>query len=377
MHLTAQILLDTTAEQADALKRTLRLTNACCDYMSKMAFERKIFSRFGLQKIAYREVRDAFPPLAAQVVIRAFAKVSDAYALDQKTLRKFKSLGAISYDIRILSFKPADRTVSIWSVDGRLKLPFKCGQRQFELLQGKRGAADLCLIKGRFYLFVACEVETPKPIDVHGSLGIDMGIVNLATDSDGTTYSGAAVESNRRKLAHRRENLQRKGTHSAKRKLKQISGRQARFQKDTNHVISKKVVQKAQDTERSIALEELGGIRDRVTVRHAQRARHSNWSFADLRLKIEYKSRRAGIPVYFVDPRNTSRQCPVCGYTDKANRPSQSIFSCKSCGHAGPADFIAAVNIAARVAVMQPNGLTPKVPGEQNNVHGQAQATPL
>jgi len=370
MQLTAQILLDTTPEQADALKRTLRLTNACCDYMSKLAFERKVYSRFGLQKVAYRKVRDAFPPLAAQVIIRAFAKVADAYALDHKTLRTFKPLGAISYDIRILSFKPADKTVSIWSVDGRLKVPFKCGKRQLELLQGKRGEADLCLIKGRFYLFVACEVETPKPIDVHGSLGVDLGIVNIATDSDGQTYSGQAVEDNRRKFAHRRRNLQRNGSKSAKRKLKSISGKQARFQKDTNHVISKKVVQKAQDTGRSIALEELGGIRDRVTVRHAQRARHSNWSFSDLRLKIEYKALRAGVPVVAVDPRNTSRTCPACGCIDKANRKSQSSFSCVSCGHAGPADTIAAVNIAARAAVMRPFG-------SGNHLYRQEQATPL
>jgi len=369
MKLTAQILLDTTDEQADALRRTLRLTNACCDYMSKLAFERKVFNRFGLQKIAYREVRDTFPTLAAQVVIRAFAKVADAYAMNQKTPRTFKPLGAISYDNRILSFKPSDKTISIWSVNGRLKLPFKCGLRQFELLQGKRSAADLCLIKGQFYLFVACEVETPKPIDVHGSLGVDLGIVNIAADSDGQVYSGQDVEDNRCKFAHRRRNLQRNGSKSAKRKLKSISGRQARFQKDTNHVISKKVVQKAQDTGRSIALEELGGIRDRVTVRRSQRARHSNWSFSDLRLKIEYKALRAGVPMVLVDPRNTSRTCPKCGHVDKANRKSQSLFSCVSCGHAGPADTIAAVNISARAAVMRP------MVSAQSS--GQGQATPL
>ena len=105
MQLTSQILLDTRPEQDDALKRTLSLTNTCCDFMSKLAFEHKVFSRFKLQKIAYREVRDSFPVLAAQIVIRAFAKVSDAYTLDHKIQRTFRPLGAISYDIRILSFK--------------------------------------------------------------------------------------------------------------------------------------------------------------------------------------------------------------------------------------------------------------------------------
>jgi len=354
MQLTSQILLDTRPEQDDALKRTLSLTNTCCDFMSKLAFEHKVFSRFKLQKIAYREVRDSFPVLAAQIVIRAFAKVSDAYALDRKIQRTFRPLGAISYDIRILSFKHEDKTVSIWTVDGRLKIPFKCGPRQFELLQGKRGEADLCLINGKFFLLVACEIETPEPLDIDGFLGVDLGIVNVASDSDGEDFSGQAVDSSRRTFAHRRRNLQRNGSKATRRKLKKLSGRQARFQKDTNHKISKRIVQKAQDTKRGIALEDLGGIRDRVTVRRKQRARLANWSFFQLRAFIHYKAMKAGIPVVLVDPRNTSRGCSVCGYVDKANRKSQALFLCVSCGHSAPADTNAAVNISARAAVMRP-----------------------
>jgi len=65
--------------------------------------------------------------------------------------------------------------------------------------------------------------------------------------------------------------LQSKGIKSAKRHLKKLSGRAARFSKDVNHCISKGIVAKAKDTLRSIALEDLQGIRDRVTVRKAQR----------------------------------------------------------------------------------------------------------
>ena len=367
MQLTSKILLNTMPEQHDALERTLRMTNTCCDYMSKIAFERKVFNRFRLQKVAYREVRNIFSALASQIVIRAFAKVSDAYALDHKVLRSFKPLGAISYDSRILSFNLVDKAVSIWTVDGRLKIPFRCGERQLELLQGKRGEADLCLVDGQFYLFIACEVETPKAIDVHGILGVDLGIVNIATDSDGQIFSGQDVEDNRRKFSHRRRNLQRNGSKSAKRKLKSISGKQARFQKDINHRISKSIVRKAQDTNRSIALEELGGIRDRVTVRRRQRARHANWSFYDLRAKIEYKAKQAGVPIVLVDPRNTSKMCSVCGHIDSANRPTQSSFKCVACGFADLADHNAAVNISARAAVMQP----------MVSASGQEQATPL
>jgi len=321
-----------------------------------MAFDLKVFGRFSLQKLIYREIRDTFTALTAQVVIRALAKVCDAYAIDHKKQRTFKPLGAISYDSRILSFKVAEKMVNIWSVDGRLKMPFQCGKRQLELLNGKRGEADLCFVNGKFYLFVACEVETPRPIDVKGVLGVDLGIVNIAADSDGGSFSGASIEDNRRKFAHRRRNLQRNGSKSAKRKLKKMSGRQARFQKDTNHVISKGLVKIAQDTRRAIDLEDLAGIRE-AKVRRKQRARHANWSFFQLRSFIAYKSERVGVRVILVDPRYTSQTCSECGYVDRANRKSQSLFLCVSCGFSTSADTNASLNIRDRATVILANGL--------------------
>lgn len=56
-----------------------------------------------------------------------------------------------------------------------------------------------------------------------------------------------------------------------------------------------------------------------------------------------------------VDPRNTSRTCPICGHIDKANRKTQAKFVCVKCGHTANADINAAINIANRgAAVNQP-----------------------
>lgn len=354
MQLTAKIKLLTDTQQANLLKLTMERANACCDWISSVAWEQKCFGQFGLHKIVYKNARTAFPELSSQVVIRCEAKVSQAYALDKKVKRNFKPLGAIEYDARLLTWYVNKREVSIWACGGRLRLGFQCGARQLELLQGKIGQADLVLINNEFYLCASCWVEEGKPIDIEGFLGIDLGIVNLASDSDGENFSGKGIDRNRRIYEHRRKNLQKKQTKSAKRKLKKISGKQARFQKDTNHRISKSIVRKAQDTNRSIALEDLSGIRDRVTVRRKQRARHANWSFYDLRAKIEYKAKRAGILIVLVNPRNTSKMCSVCGHINSANRSTQSSFKCVACGFADLADHNAAVNISARAAVIQP-----------------------
>jgi IS605 OrfB family transposase len=353
MKLIAQIKPLPTPEQAQALRKTLEVANAACNYISDQAWESKTFRQFPLHKLTYYSVKEIFD-LSAQMVVRAISKVADAYKLDRKAKRTFKPHGAIAFDNRILTYKLDRLELNIWTAAGRQKMSFACGKRQLELLKGQHGESDLCMVKGKFYLMVACDVETPKPIDVEGVLGIDLGIVNSASDSDGGGFSGAVIEDTRRKFEHRRRNLQRKGSKSARRKLKKISGRQARFQKITNHTISKAIVQIAYDTHRAIALEELGGIRERVTVRRKQRARHANWSFFQLRQYISYKAERMGVPVIFVDPRNTSRTCPACGCVDKANRKTQSIFLCVQCGFSAPADTNASRNIRDRAVVNLP-----------------------
>jgi IS605 OrfB family transposase len=347
MRLVVNLKLKPTREQHTALKRTLEQANAVCNEISAAAWDQHVFGQYALHKLVYHAVR-ASSGLTAQVVVRCIAKVADAYKLDREARRSFRPLGALAYDDRILRFKAEDH-VSIWTVDGRQVVPFVCGDRQRELLAHRKGETDLLFVRGIFYLSAVCEVDEPELIKTTDVLGVDLGIVNIATDSDGTVYSGAAVEENRRKATHRRRNLQRKGTRSAARKLLKVKGKQARYQKDVNHRISKALVSNAQRTGRGLALEDLKGIRERVTARKRQRARLSNWSFFQLRAFVSYKARLSGVPVVFVDPRNTSRECPSCGHTEKANRKSQAEFLCRSCGRAGLADHIAALNICSRV----------------------------
>jgi len=266
MKLIAQVKLLPTPEQADALRRTLEQANAACRFVSDTAWETKTFRQYDLPHKCYQAVREQFG-LSAQVAVRAIAKVADAYKLDRKTKRTFKTTGSIAYDDRILSWKLQDQTVSIWTVSGRLRIPFVCGERQLELLQTRQGESDLGLYKGMFFLSATCEVDELKPVDVEGALGIDLGVVNIAVDSDGQVHSASHINNVRHRHRRLRAKLQAKGTRSAKRKLKRLSGKERRFAKDTNHCISKKLVAKAKDTNRAIALEDLGGIRERVTVR--------------------------------------------------------------------------------------------------------------
>jgi len=356
MQLTAKVKLTPTEAQADSLKRTLETANSACNFISDIAWANRVFGKFQVQKLSYYEVRAAFD-LTSQLVIRCIAKVTDSYKIDKKVKREFQPLGSVAFDSRILSWKLDKNEISIWTVDGRQKITFFAHDRAKELLSGERGESDLCYIDGEFYLFTSCEVNEPTPKDIDDFLGVDLGIKNIASDSDGKQYAGYQVNSLRKRHAKLRANLQSKGTKSAKRLLKKRSRKEKRFAKDVNHQIAKQIVVRAKDTNRGIALEDLTGIRERVTVKKAQRRQHSAWSFHDLRSKIEYKAQLHGVPFVLVDPRNTSRACNACGCIDKANRKEQATFLCVSCGHSANADTNAAMNIRVRgrAAVNRPN----------------------
>jgi IS605 OrfB family transposase len=354
MKLIAQVKLQPTEQQADALRRTLVAANHAANFVSGMAWETKQFRQFDLHHAAYYSIRDQFG-LAAQMAVRAISKVADAYKLDRKTKRTFRPHGAIAYDARILRWFVKEHQVSIWTVEGRQILPFVCGDDQSALLQGQRGESDLVYRDGKFYLLAVCEIEEPPAREVDDYLGVDMGIANIAVDSDRTIHQGKTVKGVRYRHRQLRRKLQAKGTKSTRRRLRKLSGKERRFATWTNHNISRRIVEKAKDTQRGIALEDLGGIRDGVTARKAQRSTLHSWSFHQLRGFIEYKAKRAGIPVVAVDPRNTSRTCPCCGCIDKANRKTQDKFLCIDCGYSGLADYVASVNIRRRAVVNQPN----------------------
>jgi putative transposase len=360
MKLIAQVKLQPTQAQAESLMRTMQATNSAANYASQQAWDSRTFGRVPLQKLVYYELRSRFG-LSAQTTCLCVRKVADAYKLDKETPRTFKPTGSIAFDDRILRFVLDKRTISIWTVDGRQAMPFVCGERQVAMLQGQRGESDLVLRAGEFYLLATCDVDEPTIAPPADFLGVDLGVANILVDSDGSIHQGKTVKNVRYRHRRLRQKLQAKGTKSTRRRLKKLAGKERKFATWTNHNISKRIVAKAKDTDRGIALEELGGIRERITARKPQRATLHSWSFFQLRSFIEYKSKLAGVAVVAVEPHSTSRTCPCCGHVDKANRKSQSSFLCVVCGFSGLADHIAAENIR-RAAVNLPNVSTIPAP---------------
>ncbi len=355
---TICIKLDVNGHDA-VLQETQQRFNAAASWIATVCWDERITNTNTAHHRVYGETRSRFA-LGSQLACCARAKAVEAVkaARTQEKERKphqkpitcpqFGPRGSVRYDARTYRLMSLDR-VSLNTMQGRVTCRLILGKRQHDMLIDPAwtlGSADLVWRNGTYYLHLTQSTDTPQVRETDSAIGVDLGIVNLATDSEGHTFTGTKVHEVRSRYHKRRQELQRVGTRSAKRRLKKFSGREKRFQKEINHKISKTLVHKAVVSRKALALEDLTGIRERTTVRRENRYERHSWAFYQLRRYIAYKAAWASVEVRFVDSRNTSRTCSECGHCEKANRQSQASFRCKQCGFCLNADVNAAINIS-------------------------------
>jgi len=408
--ITAKLKLITTPEQFVALRQTQLAYRDALNAVSVYAFEHgKTSSADKLQKGMYTDIRMRYK-LPAQMACNVPRQVGATYkglwtTLKQnskhrrakRTKKRFKGLDqppkyispTLTYNYgRDYSFKTEQR-VSVLTLQGRVILDYKGYTPHVALIQqgATIGAAKLWYDKPQkqFYLLVALEIEVaePTPITQQQVVGVDVGQRYLATratlEGKSQFFSGKAVRAKADHYARTRKRLQQKGTRSATRRLIALSGRERRFTLNTNHVIAKHIVIMHPHT--LIGLEDLTGIRERTTRRKRRRKgtqvlplttkqrranRHaSKWAFAELHGILTYKAALSGSSFAVkVDADYTSKACPMCGYTDKHNRPGNGLmFVCQNgvcpyrvrTGHAYHlhADLVGARNIAMRTFLIR------------------------
>ena len=355
---TAKFKLNITE---DMVLPTLSAYTDAYNYVCQVGYDKKNFNGIDLHKLTYRDVRDYLP---SQLAISSRVKATEnlAAVLKPKKVKKstkvtkdnkpkkqpkcpHSKLCSIRYDQNSYSLHLDRSEVSILTLNGRLKCNFNIPKYYEKYSTWKYSSADLCLKNHTVYVHVVFEKDIPD-IQQNGQLlGVDRGINNIAVSSDNKFYSGKKVKKVCRKYKRIRTLLQRKGTKSAKRHLKRLSGKERRFKADINHQVSKKIVNSLQPGD-TIILEKLSGIRNKRLGKPA-RTLINSWNFFQLESFITYKAVQAGITVKQVDPRFTSQHCPKCGNTRRNNRVS-TYFECKRCHFRMNADLVASKNIVLK-----------------------------
>ena len=203
MKLTLQMQLLPTAEQAVKLLDTMRAFNEAAAFAARLAFEAGVFSQPSVHKLAYFPIREKFG-LSAQLAVRAIGKAVECFSRDKAVCPTFRPDGAISYDERNMGFKGLDK-VSLSTLTGREIIGMVYGEYQAERFDRIKGQCDLVYRDRKFFLLATINLPEPPPGPVKAFLGVDLGIVNIATDSEGEAHSGAATDRNRRRRSTARK----------------------------------------------------------------------------------------------------------------------------------------------------------------------------
>ena len=335
---TAKVRINPTKEVVSTIKAYTKSLQFCVDY----AWKHKITQNFKLHYAIYHTIRKRFK-LPAQIAVACMRQTCGM-------VKKAKSKPIIKRTSVRYNFP---RSANLKGNTLVLRL-LKCRQEfQFNIPACYSDyfdwEVDESLLrmdkKGRcFFLFTFSKEVTATEQNNSSQnivLGIDLGVNNLAVCSDGRFYNSAKVKQVKRKFKYLRSKLQAKGTRSAKRLLKKLSGRETRYMAWINHNISKDIVSNFDGNK--IVMENLKGVRK---TRRGKIMNYwiSNWSFFQLQSFIEYKAVRKGIVVDRVKPNYTSQICHKCG---QLGSRSDGCFSCSHCGLTSfSADLNAARNLA-------------------------------
>ena len=265
--------------------------------------------------------------------------------LKKKPVKKLESSVVLNHN----TFKifVESKQVSLSTITGRHKYTIRIPPYFSKYTFKESTSARIRISKGKFILDIIADIDTPKLMKVNKIIGIDRGIYNPAVTSDNKFFDSKILRAVKGKYRHLKGCLQRTGTRSAKRHLQKLAGRERRFIVDTNHCISKKIVNSDCD---AIALEELnvGAMKMRKRRAKGKKARSliGSWSPTMLLSFIKYKAEMIGKTIILVNSHFTSQACSRCGDIRKANRKGKT-FKCCVCGYSLHSDLNASRNIAS------------------------------
>src|SRR5262245_3925916 len=363
---TLKIKLEATELVSQFLSATRKAYVVALNHTSQVAFEKHIFNSVALHHVTYRDVRD-LTKLPANLVCSARNVVAEAYKRDKEKRHRWKETSAMRYDARTLTVKLDQQYATLTTLAGRARVSLILSDYHRQYLDGTweiEPTATVSLEGKVWYLRLIVTKDVPDS-QSDGVIGMDSGIVRIATVNTGRTFNGGIIKHIRERRFKQRRDLQaaRHKSRNQRRLLKRLAGKEKRsvdwlLWNVANGVVGEALKSKAG----TIAVEDLKGIRARIRVAKKQRLIHHGWPFSSLFLKIAHVASKQGVKVESVDARNTSRTCR-CGHVDKANRTTQSMFRCVVCDYSHNADYVASHNVAVRYVEQRCESVTtrPKV----------------
>ena len=200
---------------------------------------------------------------------------------------------------------------------------------------------------GCWYASLTVEREsTVTAAPKRGAVGVDLGVKNLATLSDGTVVPNTRALNTRLKVLRKvQKALSRKTVGSvrrekAKERVARLHARVADVRADAIHKATTMIA----NTYSIVCIEDLN-VAGMVKNRHLAR-NLSDAALGEFRRQLEYKTARTGAVLRVVDrwfP--SSKTCSNCGVVKAKLSLSERTFNCDACGLTMDRDLNAAINI--------------------------------
>ena len=378
---TVKLRISVTSGQIKLFRQTTKQYRQACNFVSQYIFENAFdLGYLSLNNALYADIRSRFG-LKSQMAQSAIKTTIAQYKTVKEQLfqnpYRYKDEKGNWHSItktlewlwkpvffsrpqadlvrdRDYSFVDGGKTLSINTLGRRVKCPF-FGEHFAAYLDGSYdiGTAKLVELNGLWYLHIPVTkaVEDFQKENVKHVVGIDRGLRFLAVsyDEKGKTefISGKKIATKRRKFQEVRQQLQSKGTKSAKRRLKAISGRENRWMSNVNHQISKTLVREYGENTLFV-IEDLSCVSfEESNLSHGKKQNYAlrSWSFYQLEQFLSYKARENKSEVLKVSAKYISQRCPKCGTIHKENRDHHNHFYSCQCGYKSNDDRIGAMNI--------------------------------
>ncbi len=327
-------------------ERYLPLMAQCAEIFNAhvdWALENKTYNKSKAHHDLYSKLRLAYPEVPSALLQASRDNALEAIKQTKfKRIPRKKSTSGLRYDKRTITLRGQQLTLSC--IGKRVKLLLSVPDYFKEIYENwEFCGATVTYAKSdkQFWVRLVFEKQDPEKLEEGDAQGIDRGLYHLCSTHDGKFFSSNRIRATQRRYLYNRKKLQQKGTRSAKRRLKAMSGREKRFMRDINHCTSKKLAH--QPEYKVFVLEDLSGIRNQRRGKKLNKWL-SSWSFSQLEFFLGYKSIALGKETVFVDARYTSQRCSRCGNTNKANR-KKSRFHCRSCQFKAHSDVNSATNI--------------------------------
>ena len=309
----------------------------------RVGLQARVTSRNALAKLAYKDFRCRHPGMYSQHLVSVFEVAASVIKIHRRRTR-FNAEPRIPY-VKRLMMKAENQAYKLDRNSGIIDLPIRAGchvKLKLVVSQYHRKYLDdatlslgsLTVLPDR--VIVAFRKEAPKPYSPESIISLDTNESSL----DGVCLQGSNTRVVRaiypdvatiQQWHHdRRRMLQKKKAHDRRtaRSLCRREGRREHYRIDYRlHHVANSILDSAQKKKSAIVLEDLRGMK--FNRNKDLNRRLSMWPRRKLHQIIEYKAAWRGIPVVKVDPRYSSRTCPICGRIQDSRMGT--VFECE-CG---------------------------------------------